>query len=61
MAHRYVLISAGIATIAYQGYLIRSLRKKHELLSDAFLEHAETEFQEVVDEQFEEIIENYDD
>ena len=61
MIHRYVLIGAGIATIAYQGYLIRTLMKKHELLSDAFMEHAETEFQEAVDEEFEEIIEKYDD
>ncbi len=58
---KYVLIGAGIATVAYQGYLIRTLRRRHEVLNEAFLEHSETEFQEAVDEEFESIIEEYDD
>jgi flagellar biosynthesis/type III secretory pathway protein FliH len=59
---RYVLFGFGLIAGSMIIFNIRMHRlvKEFRALRDDYLDHIESEYQDVVDEAFEEIVENYD-
>ncbi len=60
---RNLVICIGIiaAGLGYHHYRIRYLSAELEALGTAYLDHVESLYQEIVDEEFNEIVDNYDD